>query len=248
MSQTPPGSLHTDRNADLDLEASFKAATKIGECGCRLCRGQEVSATAPTDEPPEEFIPMETSLLISRTFGDLTKDFISWEPGISETVDYYISDLSVDNLFISSSPVSAEYELYINDIVEDTDSVIDLDFEEVDSITGAQIIFVSTESYFGWGPGTLGQVVPIRRADKWLVLFRDTGNSDFDQNTIIHEFGHALGLSHPGEKPNNPAYNTVEHTVMSYNNLNGQWGDLFTSNDLNALEQIWGSENDLSAI
>ena len=83
--------------------------------------------------------------------------------------------------------------------------------------------------------------------NRWFVLWKNsTPNTDlltdFDANTIVHEMGHALGLSHPGEKPNSPRFNTIEDTMMSYNDLNGEWGTAFTDNDLAALTQIWGKE------
>ena len=81
----------------------------------------------------------------------------------------------------------------------------------------------------------------IGSIDLYIDVIND--NSDeFNLGTFTHELGHGLGLSHPGEQPNNPLYNTVEDSIMSYNSFNGQWGTEFTENDYDALEMIWGSE------
>ena len=188
---------------------------------------------------------MDSTILISDTFGDITKTFIQWQPGVTESVSYHISDINISSFLITASPFEQADEEFIEQTIEELDPVIDLDFVEVDSITGAEIVFVSVDRYRPWGRSNIvGQVVPLYRADKWLVLVKDTGDGDFDLNTVIHEFGHSIGLSHPDEQPYNPAYNTVQYTVMSYNDYNGQWGTVFTSNDLEALTQIWGPEND----
>jgi len=195
----------------------------------------------------EEFLPMDSSLLISATFGDTTKAFIEWEPGESESINYYVSDLTLDNWLIESAPFSEEHQAFIDYTIENLDPLIDLDFEESNSIIGADIIFISTERNFWFSDGDLGYAKDLERWDKWLVLCNDTtGDVSNDLNTIVHEFGHSIGLSHPGEQPRNPEFNTVEYTVMSYLPLEDQFGYVFTSNDIDALQQIWGAENDIS--
>ncbi|CAK24104.1 Conserved hypothetical protein (contains a HExxH zinc-binding site) [Synechococcus sp. WH 7803] len=103
-----------------------------------------------------------------------------------------------------------------------------------------------------WASTTVGQVVP--QSDSWHVLWLDTsdGNSlgfdptgagdPFDANTIIHEIGHALGLSHPNEDPTNPQW-TTDDTVMSYNISSDGWDYTFSEADIAALQIIWGTEN-----
>ena len=195
----------------------------------------------------DEFLPMDTSLLISADFGDITKGYIEWEPGEIETINYYISDLTLDSRLIDSTPFTAGHELFIDYTIETLDPLIDLDFQEADSIIGADIIIISTDRNIWFDDGDVGYALNADRLDKWFVFCNDnTGNESDDLNTIVHELGHSIGLSHPGEQPRNPDYNTVEYTVMSYLPLDGQFGYVFTSNDIDALQQIWGTENDAS--
>ena len=82
----------------------------------------------------------------------------------------------------------------------------------------------------------------------------DFGSAQWqDAYTIIHEIGHALGLSHPqsnGEDDPHGGHHSSTKTVMSYNTdiKYSQWGIFgyvpsWTSEDISHLELIWGSEN-----
>lgn len=56
--------------------------------------------------------------------------------------------------------------------------------------------------------------------DVWMDtrLFSDSMQGDhYAFQTVLHEIGHALGLSHPGDVGDNAAYDE-QYTVMSYNN------------------------------
>ena len=81
----------------------------------------------------------------------------------------------------------------------------------------------------------------------WDVYFRDENNkelSKFEYQLIHHEIGHTIGLSHPGERPTNPAYSQAD-TVMSYNvvvdsnNAVVPYG--FTSSDASAIRNWWNT-------
>ena len=66
--------------------------------------------------------------------------------------------------------------------------------------------------------------------------------------TITHELGHALGLKHPKNKPNNPEFSTAT-TAMSYNaaiHESFHYKD-FTINDLNTMVELWGEEDNRNA-
>lgn len=82
----------------------------------------------------------------------------------------------------------------------------------------------------------------------------DFGSAQWqDAYTIIHEIGHALGLSHPqsdGEDDPHGGHHSSTNTVMSYNTdiKYSQWGiygyvPSWTGEDISHLQLIWGNEN-----
>ena len=215
-------------------------------CYCPLCNAREGGGdTYDSNGYPRRGSSGDMpEILVSETFGDITKDYLDWP--VNSTLTYSIFDREIEKPLVTTNVHSSEEESFIVDVVTGVDAVVELDFERSSSISDSQIVFVSVDDYRPWFPGIVGQVVETK--NRWFVLWKDsTPNSDrltdFDQNTIVHEFGHSIGLSHPGEKPNNPDYNTVEDTIMSYNDLDGEWGTSFTSNDIDALVSIWGPES-----
>lgn len=226
---------------------SFKANNfHTRSCGCSDCRSSTSSEPSQNTSSGQSRSNFNDEILISSTFGDITKDYIDWPN--SDTLTYTIYDQEKNNNLVTTNQHSREEEEFIHDTFEEVDEIIELDFHTTNNVKDAEVVVVSVDRYRPWGPswlGVVGQVVQTE--DRWFVLWKDsTPNSDeltdFDKNTITHEIGHALGLSHPNEDPNNPNYNTVDDTIMSYNSSNGQWGTEFTENDFDALEMIWGVE------
>ena len=81
----------------------------------------------------------------------------------------------------------------------------------------------------------------------------DPSNSAYFRYALIHEIGHTLGLEHPFDNEDGDAVDNIsdpwlsaypEETVMAYRNpSSGNWPNQFTSNDFEALYQLWGRNN-----
>ena len=77
----------------------------------------------------------------------------------------------------------------------------------------------------------------------WDLVWKDSCDEDFDSNTIVHEIGHALGLSFPFDDPKNENWNTGD-TFMSCNESPDSWDVWFGDYDIATLTHIWVVEND----
>ena len=193
------------------------------------------------------------SVAITRraTATDGVLDYYLHKPGGAVTV----SGGGFGEQEIQSVAIPESDQDYFNTMVRQLDSIIDLDFHQVEVASRAGVdIFYDANIDLGVGGITLGLAVTTGAKDWELFLnFSELKNDEpYRRYALIHELGHALGLEHPFnamdgdvfkgiEDPWSSAY--PENTVMAYRSPKSEtWPDFFTVNDLNALIEAWGAE------
>ena len=185
-----------------------------------------------------------------------------------ETIYYYIHD-SYDEIYTrlfgyqDTESHDSGSEKFIENVFQSIDGYIELDFERTYSKSEGNIdiyYFGTYEEGALTGYADTGDLsnsnVEIYWEKQWMdsYIYGDYGSlQDVDAMTLIHEIGHAIGLSHPQndalEEPDDPEglWHDADDTVMSYRyfsnpNLAFVEAPAWRPADIAALQSIWGVE------
>lgn len=223
-------------------------------CGCNSCRlltsNNQINNNQDNWSQAGNYLT--TDGLISDSLGSHTESILNASAG--EILQYFIYNGAgyvdfEDYSYGYSLGHTSQEEAFIRNAFRKIDGLIDLDFREASDWNNSAFDIYCLGSYSQWDDFTVGQVNDqgYGWGSYWDVYWKDTNGSSplnsFDSMTIIHEIGHALGLSHPYEDPANGNWNT-DDTIMSYNSSPDGWGIWFSDLDIAALIQMWGVEND----
>ena len=205
--------------------------------------------------PPAELID-EKSVAVTRlaTATDGVLDYYLHTPAGAVTV----SGGGFGEQEIQASAIPGSDQDYFNTMVRKLDSIIDLDFRQVDNTSSSDVdLYYDTEIDLGAVGVSLGLATTSGTSGWELYLnYPALANDEPHRRyALLHEFGHSLGLEHPFEASDGDVFGGNSDpwtsaypasTVMAYRSpKSGLWPNFFSDSDLNALINIWGAETQI---
>ena len=169
--------------------------------------------------------------------------------GTSEPTDWEFS-----STYSGWTEFTAAEKTAIRDMMDHIETLINVEFVEDTSTSdpdlnlGKVTLAGSTAGVGGYSASSSGST--ITRYDAYAVFDNTIDISSGDDDLIVHELGHALGLKHPFDAPALPTdVDTQKWTVMSYteNPDNGVDSTAMQAYDILALQDLWGQNDDTAS-
>ena len=180
-----------------------------------------------------------------------------WKTGQDKTITYSFMASAPDYGGLQAGqtfvPADAAYQLAVRTALKQLQAYIGLHFVEVLEQAGAygQMRFGASQQSetkgYTWIPGSVSDE---RAGDVWMDLesLQRLAPGQEGWQALLHEIGHALGLSHPrtdADGTEGPVlldkWNNNSQTVMSSKQLEaGMWQSWYGSLDLQALQALYG--------
>jgi hypothetical protein len=203
-----------------------------------------------------------TSTLISSSLSNFTRNKVAPDGKVSVYLNLSSGPVAVGGgpygaQTIQTLSISPELQSFLKSTITRLDSLIDLDFEMVNTQAQGDInLFLDQEILVDSGGTTLGIALSnsSNQRNWWELVINGPAlqnQSDYLHYALIHELGHALGLEHPFDNSDGDVFVSSnsgtsaypEETVMAYRQpINGSWPTWYSDADINALIQLWGPE------
>lgn len=162
----------------------------------------------------------------------------------AEVTSYLLDSRKRLHVYVDSS-FNKQERSYIVNMIRNTDRIIGIDFVFTNN---KRIADISLRQDYDFEDRVVGSTTYTCETG-WNIRVNRLQSAENKRWTIIHEFGHTLGLEHTFDDYDDDFYQTTDEfssygpttddTVMSY--MIGNTYPLFwTRNDMNALRSIWG--------